>query len=46
MDSGENSGVSGDDFFGVVRRRHPDIDIVLLPQEPPTEQPEQPGRPG
>jgi hypothetical protein len=46
MDSGENSGVSGDDFFGVVRRRHPDIDVILLPQEPPAEQPEQRVAPG
>ena len=37
MATGENVGVSEDPFFGVVRRRHPDIDIVLLPPEPPTE---------
>ncbi len=46
MDSGENSGVSGDDFFGVVRRRHPDIDIVLLPQEPAADEPEERVDPG
>ncbi len=37
MATGENVGVSEDPFFGVVRRRHPDIDIVLLPPDPPTE---------
>lgn len=35
MDSGEPRDVSDDPFFGEVRRRHPDIDIVLLPPEPP-----------
>jgi hypothetical protein len=37
MATGENVDVSEDPFFGVVRRRHPDIDIVLLPPEPPAE---------
>ncbi len=35
MDSGEPRDVSDDPFFGEVRRRHPDVDIVLLPPEPP-----------
>lgn len=26
----------GDPFFDVVRRRHPDVDVVLLPPETPT----------
>src|SRR6476646_10564156 len=29
------SGTVGDPFFGRVRRRHPDHDLVLLPPEPP-----------
>ena len=33
MDSGEPREVSDDPFFGEVRRRHPDVDIVLLPPE-------------
>lgn len=28
-----NGGLSGDSFFGVVRRRHPDVDIIVLPPE-------------
>ena len=39
MADGENASVPGDAFFGVVRRRHPDIDIVLLPQTGPAEPP-------
>ena len=33
MDSGEPREVSDDPFFGEVRRRHPDVDIVLVPPE-------------
>lgn len=33
MDSADNLTVAGDRFFAEVRRRHPDIDIVLLPQD-------------
>jgi hypothetical protein len=33
MDSGEPREVSDDPFFAEVRRRHPDVDIVLLPPE-------------
>lgn len=33
----DDSGMLGDDFFDVVRRRHPDIDIVLLPPEEPAD---------
>ena len=28
-------GPVGDPFFARVRRRHPDVDLVLLPPEPP-----------
>jgi hypothetical protein len=42
MATGESTDVSEDPFFRVVRRRHPDIDIVLLPPEPPTEPPADP----
>src|SRR5437868_5940714 len=34
MTSGDSEAVASDAFFAVVRRRHPDIDIVLLPQDP------------
>ena len=34
--------VASDTFFGVVRRRHPDIDIVLLPPESDDEEPSLP----
>jgi hypothetical protein len=37
MAPGDDQTVAGDRFFAEVRRRHPDIDIVLLPQEPPRE---------
>jgi hypothetical protein len=37
MADGENAGVAGDAFFGAVRRRHPDVDIVVLPQTGPAE---------
>lgn len=33
--SGDEQTVAHDRFFAEVRRRHPDIDIVLLPQDPP-----------
>ena len=33
MTSGDSEAVASDAFFAVVRRRHPDIDIVLLPQD-------------
>ena len=39
MTTGDSGAVASDPFFGVVRRRHPDIDIVLLPQQPRDEQP-------
>ena len=29
------SGPGRDPFFGRVRRRHPDLDLILLPPEPP-----------
>ncbi len=35
MDSGDGLTVADDRFFAEVRRRHPDIDIVLLPQDLP-----------
>ena len=39
MTTGDSEAVASDAFFGVVRRRHPDLDIVLLPQPAPAEQP-------
>ncbi|QWZ07594.1 hypothetical protein KRR39_19545 [Nocardioides panacis] len=39
MTTGDGEAVAGDAFFGVVRRRHPDLDIVLLPPQPPEEPP-------
>jgi hypothetical protein len=39
MTTGDSGAVASDAFFGVVRRRHPDIDIVLLPQQPTDVQP-------
>ena len=39
MTTGDSEAVASDAFFGVVRRRHPDLDIVLLPQPAPDEQP-------
>lgn len=35
MELSRQPGPVPDPFFDVVRRRHPDVDIVLLPPEPP-----------
>lgn len=35
MSGDQNPAVAGDPFWSVVRRRHPDLDIVLLPPEAP-----------
>ncbi|MEO5711120.1 MAG: hypothetical protein ABIQ59_15030 [Nocardioidaceae bacterium] len=45
MTTGDSGAVASDDFFAVVRRRHPDIDIVLLPQQPPDQDPGLPVEP-
>lgn len=45
MTAGDSGAVASDDFFAVVRRRHPDIDIVLLPQQPPDQDPGLPVEP-
>jgi len=39
VDSGDGHGVGDDAFFAEVRRRHPDIDIVVLPQQSAPEPP-------
>lgn len=43
MSDAARSAVAEDPFWSVVRRRHPDLDIVILPQEPP--RPRESGQP-
>lgn len=46
MDTGDGQTIANDRFFAEVRRRHPDIDIVLLPQvDPGPAQPAAPAAP-